>query len=88
MLIQGNDTLVASVPIRHNLFKDIFAQINGRINDELEHHPEYKDNVALQKQHIPYVGELFLGHVRYGTFGKNSIENVHPFLTPKQLDAP
>ncbi|RXR20806.1 amidophosphoribosyltransferase [Flavobacterium amnicola] len=60
--------------------QDIFAQINGRINDELEHHPEYKDNVALQKQHIPYVGELFLGHVRYGTFGKNSIENVHPFL--------
>jgi len=34
----------------------------------------------LQKQHIPYLGELFLGHVRYGTFGKNSIESVHPFL--------
>jgi len=60
--------------------QDIFSQINGRINDELEHHPEYKDNVALQKKYIPYVGELFLGHVRYGTFGKNSIENVHPFL--------
>ena len=60
--------------------QDIFAQINTRISDELEHHPEYRDNVALQKEHIPYVGELFLGHVRYGTFGKNSIENVHPFL--------
>lgn len=60
--------------------QDIFAQINARINEELEHHPEYKDNVSLQKQHIPYVGEVFLGHVRYGTFGKNSIENVHPFL--------
>lgn len=60
--------------------QDIFAQINTRISDELEQHPEYKDNVALQKEHIPYVGELFLGHVRYGTFGKNSIENVHPFL--------
>jgi amidophosphoribosyltransferase len=36
--------------------------------------------VALQKKHIPYIGELFLGHVRYGTFGKNSIESVHPFL--------
>jgi amidophosphoribosyltransferase len=43
-------------------------------------HPEYADNVALQKANIPYVGELFLGHVRYGTFGKNSIESVHPFL--------
>jgi amidophosphoribosyltransferase len=60
--------------------QDIFAQINQRINDEMEQHPEYQDNVALQKENIPYIGELFLGHVRYGTFGKNSIESVHPFL--------
>ena len=60
--------------------QDIFAQINERINEELSTHPEYQDNVALQKEHIPYIGELFLGHVRYGTFGKNSIESVHPFL--------
>ncbi|MEK8178881.1 amidophosphoribosyltransferase [Flavobacterium buctense] len=60
--------------------QDIFAQINERINEELTLHPEYHDNVQLQKDHIPYIGELFLGHVRYGTFGKNSIESVHPFL--------
>ena len=60
--------------------KDIFAQINDRIARELEEHPEYANNIALQKQNIPYLGEVFLGHVRYGTFGKNSIESVHPFL--------
>jgi len=60
--------------------QDVFAQINERINEELTSHPEYHDNVALQKENIPYIGELFLGHVRYGTFGKNSIESVHPFL--------
>jgi amidophosphoribosyltransferase len=60
--------------------QDIFDQINDRINEELELHPEYQDNVALQKENLPYIGELFLGHVRYGTFGKNSIESVHPFL--------
>jgi amidophosphoribosyltransferase len=60
--------------------KDIFAQINDRIARELEEHPEYANDVALQKQNIPYLGEVFLGHVRYGTFGKNSIESVHPFL--------
>ena len=60
--------------------QDIFAQINGRISEELALHPEYNDDVALQKEHLPYIGELFLGHVRYGTFGKNSIESVHPFL--------
>jgi amidophosphoribosyltransferase len=60
--------------------QDIFAQINARINDEIKQHPEYAEDVALQKKHIPYLGELFLGHVRYGTFGKNSVESVHPFL--------
>jgi amidophosphoribosyltransferase len=60
--------------------QDVFTQINERINEEMISHPEYADNVALQKANIPYIGELFLGHVRYGTFGKNSIESVHPFL--------
>ena len=58
----------------------IFSDINERINAELSAHPEYADDVALQKKHIPYIGEVFLGHVRYGTFGKNSVESVHPFL--------
>ena len=60
--------------------QDVFAQINSRINEELTLNPEYAERVALQKANIPYLGELFLGHVRYGTFGKNSIESVHPFL--------
>lgn len=65
----------ASQPIQ-----DVFAQINERINSEMSSHPEYANDVALQKANIPYLGEVFLGHVRYGTFGKNSIESVHPFL--------
>ena len=60
--------------------QDVFAQINARINEEMAAHPEYSTDAALQKKNIPYRGELFLGHVRYGTFGKNSIESVHPFL--------
>jgi amidophosphoribosyltransferase len=66
---------IAQQPIQ-----DIFAQINQRINKEFSENPEYVENVALQKKNIPYIGELFLGHVRYGTFGKNSVESVHPFL--------
>jgi len=60
--------------------QDIFAQINNRINTSLAEHPEYVNDVAWQKKNIPYIGELLMGHVRYGTFGKNSIESVHPFL--------
>lgn len=60
--------------------QDIFEQINQRINDEILANPEYAEDTELQKKYIPYLGEVFLGHVRYGTFGKNSIESVHPFL--------
>ncbi len=60
--------------------QDIFSQINGRINQELEENPEWMNDIDAQKKHIPYLGEVFLGHVRYGTFGKNNIESVHPFL--------
>lgn len=66
--------------IQQQPIQDIFAQINDRINKEFTEHPEYVNDVAAQKRNIPYVGELLLGHVRYGTFGKNSVESVHPFL--------
>jgi len=66
--------------IQQQPIQDIFSQINNRINKVIAEKPEVADNVALQKKHIPYVGELLLGHVRYGTFGKNSVESVHPFL--------
>lgn len=60
--------------------QDVFKQINERISEELKAHPELGDDIKELKEKIPYIGELFLGHVRYGTFGKNSIESVHPFL--------
>ena len=60
--------------------QDIFKQINSHINELLKSHPEAKADVQALKKLIPYLGEVYLGHVRYGTFGKNSIENVHPFL--------
>jgi len=60
--------------------QDIFAQINDRLNSVLEENPDKKNDVAWQEENMHYVGNLFLGHVRYGTFGKNSIESVHPFL--------
>ena len=60
--------------------QDIFTRINQRINEGFKANPSLKDNVTLQKRELPYIGEVIMGHVRYGTFGKNSIENVHPFL--------
>jgi glutamine phosphoribosylpyrophosphate amidotransferase len=48
---------------------------------ELEKHdPEKLKDTQFLKDNYAFTGELFLGHLRYGTFGGNSIENCHPFL--------
>src|SRR5690554_4040694 len=60
--------------------QDVFTKINERINGIFEKHSEYRNDVAAQKKHIPALGELYLGHVRYGTSDTQSIEHMHPFL--------
>ena len=60
--------------------QNIFKTINTRIQKEIQAKPEIISNSEQIKSNIPYVGELMLGHVRYGTFGKNNIESVHPFF--------
>ena len=49
--------------------QEVFTRVNERIIDSKE-----------SEGNVPFQAELLLGHVRYGTFGKNNIENVHPFL--------
>lgn len=60
--------------------QDIFKKINGSINEKMTSPDAKSDDVQWVKENVSYVGEVFLGHVRYGTHGKNSIESVHPFL--------
>ena len=60
--------------------KDIFNTINTRINNVEESMPTKDMSSKALKSAFPYVGEVMLGHLRYGTFGKNTIESVHPFL--------
>ena len=63
-----------------NAIKEIFAKINSKFADALAAHPEKVNDAEWLKKNVAFSGELFLGHLRYGTFGKNSIENCHPFL--------
>ena len=60
--------------------QDIFKKINSRIISELKLYPDLLDKPEDLKQKVPYLGEIMLGHVRYGTFGKNTIESVQPLL--------
>ena len=71
----SRDRSAKSQPIQH-----IFKTIKERIEKQLQITPELLSHPEKLKEEVPYIGELMLGHVRYGTFGKNSIESVHPFL--------
>jgi amidophosphoribosyltransferase len=59
---------------------DIFKKINARFQEIEEQDPELLKDIDYLKSNAGFTGELFLGHLRYGTFGRNSIENCHPFL--------
>ena len=60
--------------------KDVFAHINGRFEEEFKDNPNNILDPEWLKQNLPFTGELFLGHLRYGTHGGNTIEHCHPFL--------
>lgn len=59
--------------------KDIFDVVNKGINKYSEK-PDLINDPVFAKQNIPFAGELYLGHLRYGTFGNNSIDYVHPVM--------
>lgn len=63
----NSDNPIASV------FKDIHNHFNALDADQ-------RRNTEYLKNEIPFTGELILGHLRYGTYAKNTIENCHPFL--------
>jgi amidophosphoribosyltransferase len=60
--------------------QDIFDQINSKFKDLYDANPDSIQDVDFLKRNVGFTGELFLGHLRYGTFGRNSKESCHPFL--------
>lgn len=66
---------VAQQPI-----KDIFERVNWHFEQLKQHQPEKLRDTAWMKDHLPYMGELLLGHLRYATYGGQTIEQCHPFL--------
>lgn len=59
---------------------DLFMQIGKEIEEVEKYQPEIKHHPGLMKGHINVLGELLLGHLRYGTQGKNDINFCHPFI--------
>lgn len=66
--------------IEQKPLQDIFSRINNKFQQIEDAHPDKINDTEYLKKNAGFTGELFLGHLRYGTFGKNSIESCHPFL--------
>jgi len=60
--------------------QDIFSRINSRFDAIKEQNPALLKDIDYLKKNAGFTGEVFLGHLRYGTYGRNSIESCHPFL--------
>ena len=65
---------------KSNPIQDLFKNINKRFVDLEESDPKKLEDLQWLKNNMPFTGELFLGHLRYGTYGGNGIEQCHPFL--------
>lgn len=64
----------------HQPIADLFAQVGKEISEVEKYQPDIKNHPGLMKGHINYLGEVLLGHLRYGTQGKNNVEFCHPFI--------
>jgi amidophosphoribosyltransferase len=66
---------------------DIFKQIGQEFNELQKFNPDFGKHAGLMKGHLSFLGELLLGHLRYGTQGKNNAEFCHPFIKRHTIPA-
>ena len=66
--------------IAANPLQDLFKQVNRRFVELEKSNPQKLSDCKWMKKNLPFTGELYLGHLRYGTFGENTIEQCDPFL--------
>ncbi len=66
---------------------DVFRQIGSEVDELARFNPEIRKHPGLMKGHISFMGELLLGHLRYGTQGKNNAEFCHPFIKRDTIPA-
>lgn len=66
---------------------DIFQQIGKEVDELEKYHPGIRNHPGLMKGHVNFLGEILLGHLRYGTQGKNKLEYCHPFINRDTIPA-
>ncbi|MGQ1910921.1 amidophosphoribosyltransferase [Marinifilum sp. RC60d5] len=60
--------------------KEVFDGVYSELAAAEAKYPDKFNDPVWAKENLPFAGELYLGHLRYGTFGRNSIDFVHPVM--------
>jgi len=76
----GNPYIYLQRSNQREPIRDVFENIHGSIAKALRDNPGKETDPVFAYEHLPYTGEVFMGHLRYGTFGRNDIETVHPVM--------
>lgn len=73
--------------VANQAIAEIFSKIANQVAEIKKYHPDIEQHAGLMKGHIDFLGELLLGHLRYGTQGKNDAEFCHPFIQRNTIPA-
>ncbi len=76
----GKEYIFRQRSIDPNPMKDIFGNIYGAFNKAAEEYPQSFHDPVWAKENLPFAGEVYLGHLRYGTYGRNGLEFTHPVM--------
>lgn len=66
--------------VKNRAINDIFGKISDTYSKLKKQHPKEVHDLDWLQQNMPFLGDVYLGHLRYGTHGINSIDNCHPFV--------
>ncbi len=76
----GQEYIFRHRSIDPNPIRDVFAKIFKEFNTAKQQFPQTVHDPVWAKKNLPFAGELYLGHLRYGTYGRNSVESTHPVM--------
>ncbi len=76
----GNKFISRHRSARDSAIMDVFRKISLEFKKPGRKYPDRFKDAGWARENLPFVGELYLGHLRYGTYGKNKLDNVHPVM--------
>jgi len=76
----GQEYIFRHRSVDSNPIRDVFGKIYKDFNQSATNFPQSYHDPVWAKENLPFAGEVYLGHLRYGTFGRNSVEYTHPVM--------